>query len=179
MYPIDAAELTVGDRIMLSHGDTVPCDCLVIESDEFSVSESMLTGDPNNIGKQSVGHFSQTTLSSETVCFGGSTCQSGSAYAIVLAVGQYSSQAKNQLAEEIEQDHEEDNDLLEKHANIAQILICVLIIASTLLLIHCSIDGNISWATSANIAAMCFVYGFPYILAIPSIWDVALVNACR
>jgi len=49
----------------------------------------------------------------------------------------------------------------------------------TLLLVQCSISVEISWFTSANIAAMMFVYGFPYILAIPSIWDVALRNTAK
>jgi magnesium-transporting ATPase (P-type) len=94
-------------------------------------------------------------------------------------VGPYSSAARNQVAEEVEEDNEDDNDLQDKHTSIAAILICVLIISCTLLLVQCSISAEISWYTSANIAAMVFIYGFPYILAIPSIWDLALVNAAR
>jgi len=33
---------------------------------------------------------------------------------------------------------------------------------------------DITWEHSANIAVLMFVYGFPYILAIPAIWDIAL-----
>ena len=35
------------------------------------------------------------------------------------------------------------------------------------------------WITSANIALMMFGYGFPYIMAIPAIWDKALRNTSR
>ena len=57
-----------------------------------------------------------------------------------------------------------------------QILICVLILGSSLAFVQCSISIDIDWITSGNIAIMLFVYGFPYILAIPSIWDIALRN---
>jgi P-type Ca2+ transporter type 2C len=57
MQTIKSDDLTVGDRIGLSYGDTIPVDCLLIESEDFSVNEQMLTGDPNQVGKQSVGHY--------------------------------------------------------------------------------------------------------------------------
>lgn len=118
-------------------------------------------------------------LSSETICFSDTHVVQGSAFAIVLAVGSYSTGARAQASKEIDEDHEEDSDLHEEHSNIIQILICVLIMTCTLLLVQCSISVEISWFTSANIAAMMFVYGFPYILAIPSIWDVALRNTAK
>ncbi len=88
MYPIDVTELTVGDRIMLSHGEKIPCDCIVVESDEFSVSE-MAT----SVKKVAVSKNSPVLISRETVCFSGTTCDSGSAYAIVLAVGANTTEA--------------------------------------------------------------------------------------
>lgn len=180
MFPVQASELTVGDRIMLSTGDKVPCDCLVVEANaDFAISETHITGEPSPQIKKSVGHYNEVNLSSETICFSDTHVVQGSAFAIVLAVGSYSTGARAQASKEIDEDHEEDSDLHEEHSNIIQILICVLIMTCTLLLVQCSISVEISWFTSANIAAMMFVYGFPYILAIPSIWDVALRNTAK
>lgn len=71
------------------------------------------------------------------------------------------------------------NDLLDKHFNLLAIFITVLIMACALVLVQCAISVDISWETSTNIAAMVFVYGFPYILAIPAIWDIALRNSAK
>ncbi len=96
MYPIDVTELTVGDRIMLSHGEKIPCDCLIVDADEFSVADSA-----NRVVKSAANANSSTFISSKTVCFSGTTCVSGSAYAIVLAVGTKTTEAlaKKQAAE--------------------------------------------------------------------------------
>ena len=79
----------------------------------------------------------------------------------------------------MEEDAGEENDLMDKHMNILQIFICFLILGSGLLLVQCGIHQNIDWVDSGNIALMMFGYGFPYILAIPSIWDKALRNTVR
>lgn len=63
--------------------------------------------------------------------------------------------------------------------NILQIMICMLILFSGLLLIQCGIHKEMDWITSGNVALMMFGYGFPYILAIPSIWDKALKHTSR
>ena len=54
------------------------------------------------------------------------------------------------------------------------ILIVLLSVASVILFLQCGIKKTVTWTDSANIALMMFVYGFPYILAIPSIWDKAV-----
>ena len=48
-----------------------------------------------------------------------------------------------------------------------------------LVLVHCSLSIDISWEDSANISITMLVYGFPYLLAIPAIWDIALRNSRR
>ena len=48
-------------------------------------------------------------------------------------------------------------------------------IASIAVFVHCMFDSNISWVTAVNVSIMTFVYGFPYMLSVPSIWDIALV----
>ena len=51
--------------------------------------------------------------------------------------------------------------------------------ASAFLLVQCGLSERIEWSTSATISIMMFVYGFPYILAIPSVWDIALRNTAK
>lgn len=97
MFPVQASQLTVGDRIMLTAGDKVPCDCLVVEANaDFAISETHITGEPSPLIKKSVGHYNEVNLSSETICFSNTHVVQGSAFAIVLAVGAYSTGARVQ-----------------------------------------------------------------------------------
>ena len=59
------------------------------------------------------------------------------------------------------------------------ILIVLLCVSSAILFLQCGIKKTVTWTDSANIALMMFVYGFPYILAIPSIWDKAVRQVCN
>lgn len=90
-----------------------------------------------------------------------------------------SSAAAKLRAIEIEEEQAEDNDLLDKHSQIVTIFIVVLVIASILVFLQCGLNVDVPWVDSGNIALMMFVYGFPYILAIPSIWDIALRNTAN
>lgn len=60
-----------------------------------------------------------------------------------------------------------------------QIIVVILMLFSGVLLIQCGISETIDWITAANIAIMMFVYGYPYILSIPSIWDRALKHTTK
>ncbi len=55
----------------------------------------------------------------------------------------------------------------------------LVVMASIAALVHCMFDSKISWITAVNVTIMTFVYGFPYMLSVPSIWDIALVQASR
>lgn len=171
--------MTVGDKINLASGETVPCDCAVYYIDsntELKVDQSEITGESEIVVKQSLNHFQGVHLSDKTVLYAGSRIISGNADGIAIAVGDYSSAAARVRSKHVQEDHDESNDLLDKHYNVVSILICALIMASALALIQCKITANIEWSTSINIAVMITVYGFPYILAIPAIWDIALRN---
>ena len=75
--------------------------------------------------------------------------------------------------------YDDDNDLTDKHYNILSIFITILILACGLLVVHCGLSEKIDWMTAGNIAVMMFVYGFPCILSIPSIWDMALRGTAK
>ena len=86
--------MTVGDNVELSAGDFVPADCVVLKCDDhFTVDESMLAGEPKSINKKPLSHYNEVVLSNETIVFATSKIISGNAFAIVLAVGETSSEA--------------------------------------------------------------------------------------
>lgn len=179
---ITLGELTVGDKIRLTAGETVPADCAIFESPDgqgLLIDETLITGEPEMQHKKPLMGHKNLVFSNETVAFCQSKVYKGDADCIVLAVGNYSSAAVWTNNRENEQDNGEDNDLLDKHMNILQIFICMLILFSGLLLIQCGIHEDMDWLTSANVALMMFGYGFPYILAIPAIWDKALRNTAK
>lgn len=60
-----------------------------------------------------------------------------------------------------------------------QLLLAVLILSAALVFVQCGISADIDWVSSACIAAMMIVNGYPYILSIPAIWDRALKHTAR
>jgi P-type Ca2+ transporter type 2C len=60
-FLIKQHELLVGDIVILSGGDSVPADCLVIEANlQAEVDESYLTPDINPVQKKPVTTFDET-----------------------------------------------------------------------------------------------------------------------
>lgn len=178
---LPVSSLTVGDKIQLQAGEIAPCDCMVFHTNsatDFKVDESKIRGE-TVVGKKSIGFYNSMNIDEETVIFSQSRISQGSCFAFVLAVGDQSSLANKVIALENEIDVEDNNDLMDKANNIVTILICVLVFSSGILMAQCGISESIDWQTAGNIACMMFVYGFPYILAIPSVWDIAIRNTSR
>jgi P-type E1-E2 ATPase len=60
-FLIKQSELLVGDVIILSGGDSIPVDCLVIEANlQAQVDESYLTPDINPVQKRTIKIFEET-----------------------------------------------------------------------------------------------------------------------
>lgn len=87
------AEMTIddvvpGDIILLSTGDVVPGDCIVVESNRLTVDESVLSGEAFPVRKEPGTVSVNTPLNLRSNCiYLGSHVASGSAVALVLAVG--------------------------------------------------------------------------------------------
>ncbi|MGN1097489.1 MAG: HAD-IC family P-type ATPase [Clostridia bacterium] len=81
---VNAALLAQGDIILLEKGQTVPADAKIIECSSLVVDESILNGDSSSVAKSA-----QSGMDSEnvTVLYMGTKILSGSARAIVTAVG--------------------------------------------------------------------------------------------
>ena len=87
--PID--ELVVGDIIKLSAGDMIPADVLLLDSRDFFVQQSGLTGESDAVEKvylaKSDGQNLDSLLETESLAFMGTNVISGRATALVLVVG--------------------------------------------------------------------------------------------
>ena len=87
--PID--ELVVGDLVKLSAGDMIPADVILFESRDFFVQQSGLTGESDAVEKLALNKATtqnvESLLEAESLAFIGTNVISGSATAMVLAVG--------------------------------------------------------------------------------------------
>lgn len=83
---LDTVELVVGDVVVISTGDMIPADCIVIEANDLSVSESQLTGEPHAKAKEplTAENFSSVPC---PFLVQGSLVESGTCKALVCAVG--------------------------------------------------------------------------------------------
>lgn len=85
-----AEQIVPGDVVLLSAGDLVPADSRLIEERDFFVNEAMLTGEPYPEEKQSRALLTddeRVTGVPVNGIFMGSSVVSGSAKAVVIAVG--------------------------------------------------------------------------------------------
>ena len=87
--PID--EIVVGDVIKLSAGDMIPADVVLIDSRDFFVQQSGLTGESYSVEKVCLRKADSknldSLLESESLAFMGTNVISGRATALVLVVG--------------------------------------------------------------------------------------------
>ena len=87
--PID--ELVVGDLVKLSAGDMIPADVVLFESRDFFVQQSGLTGESDAVEKLALNKATiqnvDSLLEAESLAFMGTNVISGSATAMILAVG--------------------------------------------------------------------------------------------
>ncbi|EEW93087.1 magnesium-translocating P-type ATPase [Granulicatella elegans] len=88
---IPIEELVVGDIIKLSAGDMLPADALLLETRDFFIQQSSLTGESESVEKKAIWIPSEETqkpvLESERFVFMGSNVVSGSALAVILVTG--------------------------------------------------------------------------------------------
>jgi len=86
---IDSKELVPGDIVHLSIGDMVPADIRLLEADELSADESLLTGESVAVAKKvgAVSDGRMTPQNLRNMAFMGTSIASGSGYGIVTATG--------------------------------------------------------------------------------------------
>jgi len=81
--------VVVGDIIHLSAGDMIPADMRILTSKDLFISQSALTGESEPVEKLSSDHSetSDSLIDARNLAFMGSNVISGSAKAVVIAVG--------------------------------------------------------------------------------------------
>jgi P-type Ca2+ transporter type 2C len=85
---IDAANVVPGDLIHLMPGSRVPADARIVSVQEFSVDESILTGESLSVEKSTQIVSDAAPLSEQyNMVFGGTLVSDGSAYAVITATG--------------------------------------------------------------------------------------------
>jgi P-type Ca2+ transporter type 2C len=86
-----AADLVVGDLVLLQTGDRVPADCRVVDSVELALDESALTGEHDAVRKTGEGLSVTTTpalTEQSNMVFTGTLVNGGRGRACVVAVGE-------------------------------------------------------------------------------------------
>jgi P-type Ca2+ transporter type 2C len=88
---LNIEEIVTGDYVLLQPGDMVPADSIVI-SGEISVSQAVLTGEPDNVSKCSAGVTEEIEIIPDDLCnpntvFRGTVITEGEALVKVLLVG--------------------------------------------------------------------------------------------
>lgn len=85
---VEAAEVVVGDVVILSAGDKVPADLRLIDAHNLRVEESALTGESTAVDKQTAALDEDTILNDRTnMAFSGTSVATGSGVGIVTAIG--------------------------------------------------------------------------------------------
>lgn len=91
---INISELVPGDKVYLAAGDMVPADLRIVQTKDFFVSQSSLTGESDGVEKISELRNPTTDVQNvpdlEDICFMGTNVVSGSAIGLVFATGKYS-----------------------------------------------------------------------------------------
>lgn len=77
--PIDPADLVPGDLMILEEGNTIPADGKVMQENDFTTDESLITGESMPVDKKAVP--------GEDFIFQGAMVNSGKCYAVVTAIG--------------------------------------------------------------------------------------------
>ena len=134
---IDSKELTVGDFVYLESGDKISADLRIIESHNFTVDESILTGESLAVEKNSkvLPNKELALTSISNMLYAGCSVVTGRAKAIVVHIGKKTEIGK--IATTINETKEEKSPLtirVEKFSKQISILIGVLSILLAILL---------------------------------------------
>ena len=128
--PIDAESLVPGDIIFLESGDKVPADLRLLEAHNFTVDESILTGESLQVVKSAAALTKETNALSErtNVAYSGTTVVSGRAKAVVNSIGLRTELGK--IADSMNKTEDEKSPLTIRVARLTrQITIMVLAVA--------------------------------------------------
>ena len=164
---IDSEELTIGDYVILESGDKISVDMRIVESHNFMVDESILTGESlqveknsNVIEKQNISINEQTNM-----LFAGTNVVTGRAKAIVVAIALDTEIGK--IADSINNTIDEKSPLtirVEKFSKQISMLVIVVAIIITFLLLSKSVPYNEIFLSVIALAVSAMPEGLPLAL---------------
>jgi len=107
---IKREDIVIGDYIVLSEGSSVPADGVIIHSNDFSVNESVLTGEPFPVDKNKSGRDNQV--------FQGTSVTGGLAICEVYAIGAQT--ALGRITTDVESMEEQETPLQRQIGNFVK-----------------------------------------------------------
>ncbi len=87
---IKQSELVAGDIVLFETGDKIPVDCRLLDSENFAVDESPLTGESHPVRKKANEVYKDRAVplaERKNMVYGGCYVTAGNATAVVVAVG--------------------------------------------------------------------------------------------
>jgi len=98
---VSTHDLVVGDIVMLSTGDILPADGVILGRNDLAINEKMLTGETVNKKKSPKYEIQGESVQSAPVLFAGTFVQEGEGRMLVLAVGEntYQGHMEQKMAE--------------------------------------------------------------------------------
>lgn len=109
---IDSEDIVIGDFLMVEEGTTISADGIIVHSNDFSVNESILTGESLSVYKDAT--------STDNSIYAGSTVASGLAIAQITAIGNLTKLGK--IGKSIEDISEEKTPLEIKIFNFVKLM---------------------------------------------------------
>lgn len=116
---INSSELVIGDVVILEAGKFVPADLRLVETSDFMVDESILTGESNHVLKTADSLKEDTTILGDmkNICFMSTYTTNGRAIGVVINVGKSTEIGK--IASEISASKENKTPLERKLTNFS------------------------------------------------------------
>lgn len=132
---VDSTELTIGDYVYLESGDKIAADLRIIESHNFTVDESILTGESLAVEKNSkkLQNKSLAITSQTNMLFAGTSVVTGRARAIVVKVALATEIGK--IASTINETKEEKSPLTIRVENFSKQITLLIAIISVIIAI--------------------------------------------
>ena len=164
---IDSENLTIGDYIILESGDKIPADARIVESHNFNVNESILTGESLQVHKNNeIVNKDKITINDKTnIVFSGTTVVTGRAKAIVIAVGLDTEIGK--IATTIHNTKEEKSPLtvrVQKFSKQISFLVIIIAIIITILLLIKGVPYHEIFLSVVALAVSAMPEGLPLAL---------------
>ena len=164
---IESTDLTIGDYVLLESGDKISADLRIVESSNFMVDESILTGESVQVSKTNeIINKENISINEQTnMLFSGTNVVTGRAKAVVVSVGLKTEIGK--IAQSIHNTKEEKSPLtirVEKFSKQISMLVLVVAAIITFLLILKDVPYHQIFLSVIALAVSAMPEGLPLAL---------------